>query len=465
MTDTPPRIVVLGGGIAGLSAAWECHRLGLAATVLERQERVGGVIRTDRVATADGEFILDAGPDAFLVSKTGARDLCRELGLTPQLIAMESPRGAYVLRDDALHALPEGGAFGVATRVMPFIRSTLLSPGGKLRVALEPVVPSRRAADDESTGAFFRRRFGREFATRVAQPLLGGIHAGDLDRLSALAVVPQLVAVERAGRSVLLNLRAQGRRAVEGGPFRSFQHGMSTLVDELVRRLPADTLRVGEDALDISRVDGAWRVQTARGLSVGADILLLAAPAPVVSRWLDPIATDAAALAAGVRYVSSAGILAAYRTADIARPLRGSGYVSTPQRGGERLLATSWLTGKWAGRAPAGFTILRGFYGGAHDEAVLAWTDEALEADARASWSRRFGIADAPVLSRVVRWHLGSPQHEVGHVERVRAIDAALRRVGGLGVAGSGFRAIGIPDVISDARGEMRRLLDEWRAR
>ncbi len=465
MTATPPRIVVLGGGIAGLGAAWECHRRGLAATVLERQDRAGGVIRTDRVATADGVFVLDAGPDAFLISKPGARDLCDELGLTSQLIAMEAPRGAYVLRDDTLHALPEGGAFGVATRVVPFLRSTLLSPLGKLRVAVEPVLPARTTADDESTGDFFRRRFGREFAIRVAQPLLGGIHAGDLDRLSAAAVVPQLVAVERAGKSVLLSLRAQGRRRVEGGPFRSFRQGMTALVDALVQQLPPDTVRVGTEVVSVARVDGAWRVNTSRGSSLEADILLMAAPAPVVASWLAPISADASGLAAGVRYVSSAGVLAAYRSTDIARPLRGSGYVSTPEARGERLLATSWLTGKWAGRAPAGFTILRGFYGGACDQAALASTDEALAADAHASWARRFGVGAPAVLSRVVRWERCSPQHDVGHMARVGALDAALQSLGGLGVAGSGFRAIGIPDVISDARAEVRRLLDAWRAR
>lgn len=456
-----PRVVILGGGIAGLGAAWECHRRGLPALVLERQERPGGVVRTDVV---DG-FVLDTGPDAFLASKPGALTLCRELGIEGQLISQSPPRGAFVLRDGRLHPLPEGGAFGIATRPGPFLRSTLLSPSAKLRVALEPLVPCRRRGDDESAGAFFRRRFGDEAARHIAQPLLGGIHAGDLDRLSADAVLPQLVAVERAGRSVLLALRAQARRATEGGAFRSFPTGMATLVDALSAQLPPGTLRLRQDVVAIDRRGSAWIARTATGGEVSADLLLLACPAPTVAALLRPHRPEAATLAAGIRYVSSAGVLAVYRDQQIARPLRGSGYVSTPGPGREPLLATSWLSSKWQGRAPSGFTVLRGFFGGAFDEKALTRSDDALVSEAHASWVHRFGVEGPPHLTRVVRWTRTSPQHEVGHGARVRAIEEALDSLGSVAVAGSGFRAVGLPDVIADARGAMARLLDGWAAR
>ena len=461
MTMTAPRVVVLGAGIAGLSAAWECHRHGIAATVLDVQARAGGVIRTDVV----GDFVLDTGPDAFLVSKPGAMDLCRELGIEGQLITMKQPRGAYVLRDGQLHALPEGGAFGIATRLGPFARSGLLSPVGKLRVAMEPLIPRRRSDQDESAGAFFRRRFGAEAARRIAQPLLGGIHAGDLDRLSVEAVLPQPAAVERAGRSVLLALRAQSRRATEGGAFRSFRRGMATMVEALVGGLPAGTVRLGVGAQAIVPAGERWTVRTTGGDVVDADLLVLAAPSPVVSGWLRPIDAAAADLAAGIRYVSSAGVLAVYRDDRVGRPLRGSGYVSTPGPGRDALLATSWLTGKWEGRAPAGYTVLRGFFGGAFDERVLDDTDEELVEAAHRSWEGRFGLSGRPELTRVVRWERASPQHEVGHGARVRRIEDRLAALPPVAVAGSGFRAVGIPDVISDARLAVRTLLERWRAR
>ncbi len=456
---TVPRVLVLGGGVAGLAAAWECHRQGIPCTVLESQPRAGGVIRTDIV----GDFVLDTGPDAFLASKPGALELCRELGIDGDLIGMKHPRGAYVLREGQLHPLPEGGAFGIATSVGPFLRDTLLSPVGKARVALEPLVPRRRIAEDESAGAFFRRRFGHEAADRIAQPLLGGIHAGDLDRLSADAVLPQLVAVERAGGSVLLALRRQGRRASDGGAFRSFPRGMATLIDALCARLPAGSVRLGMGAAAIRPVDGAWTVETTTGQTVSADALILAAPAGVVAGWLGPIHGRAAHIADGIPYVSSAGVLAVYSRDQVARPLRGSGYVSTPGPGREPLLATSWLSNKWDGRAPAGYVILRGFFGGAFDEATLARDDASLVELAGVSWARRFGITGDPVLTRVVRWTRATPQHEVGHAARVLDIEGALAALPPVAVCGSAFRAIGIPDVVSDARRSVRGLLDRCR--
>ena len=460
MTGRAPRILILGGGIAGLAAAWECHTQGQPATVLEAQPRSGGVIRTD----VDEGFVLDTGPDSFLATKPGAIELCRELGLESRLIGMKPPRGAYVLRGDRLHALPEGGAFGIATRPGPFLRSTLLSVPGKLRVALEPLVPRRRTGEDESAGAFFRRRFGVEAADRLAQPLLGGIHVGDLDRLSAAAVLPQLVGVERAGGSVLAALARQSRRSTAGGAFRSFPGGMATLVDALVAALPDGTVKHEATVAELRCAGRTWVVQTTDGATHDADVLVLAAPATVAGHWLAPVQATAADLAAGIRYLSSAGVLAAYRDDQIGRPLRGSGYVSVPDPTGDRVLATSWLSNKWEGRAPRGFTLLRGFFGGAFDEAVLDSDDEALVALARASWSRRFAVQGDPVLTRVVRWTQQSPQHDVGHAARIARFDEALAALPAIAACGSGFRAVGIPDVISDARACTRQLLERWRA-
>ena len=460
MSTALPRVLVLGGGIAGLAAAWECHRQAIPVTVLEAQPRAGGVIRTE----VTGDFVLDTGPDSFLVSKPGGITLCRELGIEGHLIGMKPPRGASILRGDTLHALPEGGAFGIATRPGPFLRSTLLSPLGKARVAMEPLIPRRRSGADESAGAFFRRRFGAEAASRIAQPLLGGIHAGDLDRLSVDAVLPQLAAAERRGGSVLLALRRQAQDAVPGGAFRSFAGGMVTLVEALTAALPAHAVRLGEAAQPLRPQAGAWHVSSSTGEVVVADLLLLAAPAGVVANWLRAVAPAAAELAAGIRYVSSAGVLAVYRDAQIRRPLDGSGYVSTPGLGGDRLVATSWLSNKWQGRAPAGYAVLRGFVGGAFDEDALLRSDDDLTGDAHASWSRRFDIGGLPTLTRVVRWPRTSPQHDVGHAGRVQRIEEVLSGLPPVGICGSGFRAVGIPDVASDARRAVRVLLDRWRA-
>lgn len=240
---------------------------------------------------------------------------------------------------------------------------------------------------------------------------------------------------------------------------------MISLVDALLTALPAETVRLGTRAETVQHDGASWQVRSSTGDTVTADLLLLAAPAVVVSHWIRPLVPAAADLAEGIRYVSSAGVLAAYRDAQIARPMRGSGYVSTPGPGREPLLATSWLSSKWHGRAPAGSTILRGFFGGALDEATLTRSDDELVALAQDSWSRRFGVTGDPLLTRVVRWTNTSPQHEVGHGRRVATIDEALATLPPVAVCGSGFRAVGIPDVVSDARGAIRGLLERWRAR
>jgi protoporphyrinogen/coproporphyrinogen III oxidase len=459
----PPRVLIIGGGIAGLSAAWECHRRQVPALVLEAADRIGGVIRTD---TVDG-CVLDAGPDAFLAQKPGAMTLCRELRLESELVGMVPPRGAFILAGDRLHPLPEGGAFGLPTSPAAFLRSSLLSWSGKARVALEPLVPRRRsaAAEEESAGAFFRRRFGQEAATRIAQPLLGGIHAGDLDMLSARAVVPQFVSLERQGRSVLLALRQQARRRSPEGAFRSFASGMGRLPDALRDALPEGTVRTGAPVRHVRRSAGRFVVTTADGQVEHGDILLTAVPAPDAAALIESLAPQAAALSAAIPYVSTATVVLGYPTAAIGRPLRGSGYVVAAEGATDPVIAVTWITGKWPGRAPAGTTLLRVFFGGAGSEAVLDHDDDTLRRLAHTHVAARFAVSATPTMARVYRWIRRSPQHHVGHPGRVAQLQQALDASPGLGVAGSGFRAVGIPDVVSDARREMGRLIEQWHKR
>jgi oxygen-dependent protoporphyrinogen oxidase len=275
---TTPRIVIVGGGMAGLAAAWECHRRGLTATVLEADARPGGVGRTIRA----GDLVLDGGADAFLASKPGALTVSRELGLETELVTMLPPRGAFIRADGQFHPLPEGGALGVPVSPRAFLSSRLLTWRGKIRVAAEPFVRKFTwpAEYDESAAAFFRRRFGPEVAERIAQPLLGGIHAGRLEDLSARAVLPQMVAIEADGRSVWLTLRRQGRRAHPGGVFRSFRTGMGRLPEALAEALPPGTVRTSMPVDRVEATDGSGTtVHPTGGSPLAADILLVAVPA------------------------------------------------------------------------------------------------------------------------------------------------------------------------------------------
>jgi oxygen-dependent protoporphyrinogen oxidase len=461
---TTPRVVIVGGGMAGLSAAWECHTLDVPAVVLEAAPRTGGVVQTWR---ADG-LIFDGGPDAFLVSKTGAITLCRELGIEPELVEMLPPRGAFIKVGERFHPLPEGGAFGVPVDARAFAASQLLSWRGKLRVAAEPLVPKARwpESHDESAAAFFERRFGAELTARIAQPLLGGIHAGQLEALSARAVVPQLVAMEAAGRSVWLTLRRRGGRPHPGGAFRSFSTGMGRLPEALTEALPTGTVRTNAAVTSVSATSGTWIVQVAGGAPLTADVLLLAVPAWRAASLLEAMLPAAAEICAAVPYVSSATVLLAYPSAAFPTPLGGSGYVIA-ERGadGDPVMAVTWVTGKWPNRAAPGTTLVRVFFGGAGHEQVLDNDDTALIAAAHQHLERWWKTGEAPSHAQVFRWARSSPQHVIGHSERVRRLQAMLDRSPGVGVAGSGFRAIGIPDVVFDARSEVRRLIGVWQQR
>lgn len=449
--------------MAGLAAAWECHRRSLPCTVLEADSRAGGVVQSTRA----GGLVLDGGPDAFLATKPGATTLCRELGLDHELIEMLPPRGAFIQAGGHLHPLPEGGAFGVPVSARAFAFSTLLSWRGKMRVALEPLLP--KAAwppdHDESAAVFLQRRFGVELTERIAQPLLGGIHAGDLCQLSARAVLPQLVAVEAAGRSVWLTLRRAGGRPRSGGAFRSFTSGMGRLPEALVEALPVGTVQTGSPVTSLTSTDGTFAVTVEDGTSLAADLVLLAVPAWRMAPLVGPLLPAAAELCASVPYVSSATALLAYPSSAFPSPLRGSGYLMAERPVDDPVMAVTWVTGKWPNRAAPDTTLIRVFFGGAGHEAILGQDDGALAAVAHAHLRRWWQAAVEPHLTRVFRWHRSSPQHVVGHAARVRALQARLDQLPGLGVAGSGFRAVGIPDVVADARAEMARLIARWQQR
>src|SRR5262245_34891860 len=196
-------VVVAGAGISGLAAAYQLHKQRTRVLVLERSERVGGVIQTERV----GEFVIDAGPDSLLVQKPAAVALCTEIGLGDRLFPTKAPRTAYVLRSGKLHALPGASVLGFPTRVSPFLRSSLFSVRAKARMGVDLVLPPRTAHGDESIGSFVRRRFGAEAVTYIAEPLLAGIHAGDVERLSMRALFPRFIEAEAATGSVIRSLR------------------------------------------------------------------------------------------------------------------------------------------------------------------------------------------------------------------------------------------------------------------
>ena len=445
MTDEVVDVAIVGGGIAGLAAAYELHARGALFCVLEAAPRLGGVILTERF---DG-WVIDAGPDSLLVQKPAAVTLCRELGLGDRLISTLQPRTAYILRDGRLHPIAEGTFLGFPVSLGALARSSLFSSVAKLRMACEIMLPRGAPAEDQSIAAFVRRRFGDEAADYLAEPLLAGIHAGDAERLSMRALFPQLLDAERRTGSVIRAFRALKAQPSPQGAFVSLPGGIGELVDALASVLPRDSIRLATRVAELRRA-GPYVLDTDSG-TVQARSVILAIPAFAAGHLLRSFDATLGGLCDGIAYASTATVAFAYRRDQIGHPLLGTGYL-VPRVERSPLLAATWVTSKWPGRAPEGHVLLRAFLGGGRDPHRLDRPDDHLIDAARGALETTLDITGAPLLSRLFRWTRQSPQHEVGHLSRIDAIDERLSAIPGLFLTGSGFRAIGIPDCIADGR-------------
>jgi oxygen-dependent protoporphyrinogen oxidase len=464
------RLVIVGGGIAGLAAAhraveWSRERARpLDLTLLEAADRLGGTIETER---REG-FLVECGPDSFLSEKPWALALCRRLGVEDRLARTDDRfRRTFVVFGGRLHPLPDGFQLLAPTRFGPFLASGLFSWPGKLRMALDLLLP-RGGDPDESLGAFVRRRLGREALERVAQPLVAGIYTADPDDLSLRATMPRFLELERRERSVILGMWRAARRApaaLSGSSgarwslFVTFADGMEELIRVLATRLPPPAVRLKERVTDVARSGAGWRVATAGGGAVEADALILAPEAHQVARMVRYLDPSLAHLLEGIPYASSATVTLAYRRGDVAHPLDGFGFV-VPHREGRPIIACTFSSVKYPGRAPDGHALLRVFLGGALQESVVAESDETLVATARAQLGELLGARGEPLFARVARYPKAMPQYHVGHLARVDAIERCLERHPGLALVGGAYRGVGIADCVHHGEDAAERLLD-----
>jgi len=461
------KLVVVGGGITGLAAAHRAVELArerglpLEITLLEARDRLGGTIATE---LSDG-FLVEAGPDSFLSEKPWALALCRRLGVEDRLVRTDDRfRKVYVWFRGRLHPLPDGFQLLAPTRLGPFVTSRLFSWPGKLRMAWDLVLP-RGGGDDESLGAFVRRRLGREALERVAQPLVAGIYTADPDDLSLVATMPRFVELERRERSLILGLMRVLRRAPQAGTsgarwslFVTFKNGMEELVTTLAHRLPPGAALVKQRVTGLERRDGRWRVAMAEGAPLEADRVIVATEAYVAARLLRYTDPTLATLLEEIPYASSATVSFGYRRRDIPHPLDGFGFV-VPQIERRALLAGTFSSVKYPGRAAEGHVLMRCFIGGALNEQVLELDDAALVARARQELAEALGVTAAPVLTRTSRWPKAMPQYHVGHLGRIEAIERRLAALPGLDLAGGAYRGVGIADCVHSGEAAVERAL------
>jgi oxygen-dependent protoporphyrinogen oxidase len=440
-------IAIVGGGISGLAAAYELATRHVPFALFEASARLGGLIRTDHVAG----FTIEAGADSMLAQKRAALDLCAQVGLQPRLLEQKSPRGAFVLHRGRLYPLPSPSMFGIPATWGDLASYSLLPRLARARIAIEPLIPARRSTADESVAAFFTRRFGAATVDLVAQPLIGGIHAGSVHALSLRALFPHLAEAERISGKVLRWMQWTSRMTSPRGAFRSLASGMSELVEAIRHRLPGEAVRLDSPISSLSRRHGGWTLATPAG-PFDCSAVILACPAHQVAALIGPLDPDAAALCAATRYVSTASVALGWPRASVGHPLSGSGFVVARATNDIRITAATWVTSKWEHRAPAGHVLLRAYLGGAHDRSAVDEDDEALIGTAVRELSAILSIRHTPMLARVARWPRAGAQHEVGHGDRMAALEGRLAALPGLHVTGSGFRSIGIPDCVADGR-------------
>ncbi len=438
----------------------------MEVTILERGEHLGGPLRT---IVRDG-FVMETGTDSFLTEKPWAAQLASRLGLESELIPTRAEfRKTYVVRGGRLVEIPVGFSLLAPMHLWPVITSPLFSPWGKLRMALEPMIPKRAAASDESLASFVTRRLGGEVLARVAQPLAGGIYTADPSELSMRATMPRFVEMERRHGSLMRGMRAaETARAQQRGTsgarwslFLTLRGGVSTLANTLASRLEG-SIRRGADVATVERADDAWRITLANGSHVEADAMICAAHAYTAARLLRRIDSSLADHLGYLTYASAATVNLTWRVADFPKAPDAFGFV-VPSIERRKIIAGSFSSLKFEGRAPEGFVLARVFLGGVLQTDMMKLSDDEMVTAARDEFRALLGVTAAPGMTEVQRWPAAMPQYAVGHLDRVAKIEEAAARIPDLFLAGAAYRGVGVPDCVHSgenaAEGAFERLV------
>ncbi len=472
----PRRVAIIGGGITGLTAAYTLQKgarqagIPLTFNLFESTARLGGKILTE---TSDG-FVVEGGPDSFLLQKPWAAQLAQELGLEGELIGTNpGQRKLYVVNRGRLMPMPDGLMLIIPTRFMPFITSPLISWPGKLRMGLELLIPRRADNADESVGAFIRRRLGREALEKIAEPMMSGIHVSDPEQQSLLGTFPRFRTVEMQHGSLIRGMLAQKRAAAGSGQpgasrtddswktsmFVTLRGGLNRLVDALAGALQDGEVRTNcaVTAIQPQPCGGFW-ITAQDGQRTFADALIMASPAAASAGLTASFAPELSRGLAAIRYVSTATVSLAYRRSDWNPPIQGVGFIA-PRREQRRISACTLTSTKFGHRAPQDKVLVRCFVGGPGREGDLDQSDTGIITDARAEIGQLLGIQADPVLTRVYRWPNGNAQYDVGHLDRVRQLHERCAEFPGLYLTGSAYEGIGIPDCIHQGQQTAEKVL------
>lgn len=477
------RIAIIGGGIAGMSAAWALEKARRAGqdidyALYEAGERLGGVIASE---TVDG-CLIEGGPDSFLTEKPAAAELCRELGIGNQLLpSNDAERRTYILVRNRLVPLPDGLMFMVPTKLVPTALTPLFSWPTKMRMAREFLFPPKPATEDESVADMTRRHFGQETVDRLVSPLLSGVYGGDATQLSVRAVLPRMVQMEEKHRSLTRAMLAARKNAASGSApgkppaprgsmFTTLRGGMSQMVEAIAAQLLPGSVHLSAQVYAISRIEvdprtgrGApaqregWTVASSFGED-RFDAVILALPAWASAQLLRLIDRPLADALGGIPYSSSITVTLGYGIGDLAKLPPGFGFL-VPSTEKLNLLACTFVHTKFAGRVPAGKGLLRCFLGGANNEALLDESDSYLSRVVMKELDQILHLTARPNYFRVHRSRRGMAQYGVGHLERMQLVRDRVAALPGLALAGNAYQGIGVPDCIRTGQQAVQAVL------
>jgi len=455
------RVAIVGGGVAGLAAAYELARLAregaeVQGVLYEASTRLGGIVETVR----EGGFVIECGPDAWVTEKPWARELAEELGLGAGVMSTnDATRKTYVLVDKKLQAMPDGMRMMVPANLDALDGSELFSAVAKqaYRDEVELAADLKAAApdEDESVADFVGRHFGGEVLEKIGAPLLSGVFGGDVARLSVRAVMAPFVAMEREHGSLIAAVQARAATSKSTAVFTTLRSGMGTLIDCMIAAVPEGWIRMAAEVRFVSYGEEGWLVGTARGVE-RFDALMMAAPVDVARSLLEPVD---AGIAPMLEMDASSAVVVGFGFPDAAKLALPQGFGFLVPPGSDNLLmACTFVDQKFEDRVPAGGRLVRGFFGGKAAERLMRCGNDETAAVARLELAQILGPLPEPQVTVVRRWPRSLPQFEVGHLERMETLDERVKALEGLWLLGNGYRGVGVPDLVRDARAAARQI-------
>jgi len=455
MSTAVASVAIIGGGIAGLSAAWYCQQQGIDYTLIEASNRWGGKIYTEDIVLEeyDESLVIETSPDGFITRKPWAMDLIHQLGLDEQIIPVNKlPERIYILSGGELIPMPYGLRLLVPTEFAPFLASSLFTREGKLRVLADMYTLPKRDDEDESLAEFITRRLGSEAVDKLGEPLLAGVYNAEADKQSILATFPSYRKIEAEYGSLIRGMRLMKlkQKPSNQSPLVSLKNGMGQLIDALVEQLTGDLI-LGKS---ISRgmmhhAPIGYSIELDDGEAISAQHIILTTPADITANLLNDLAPESANGLDQLRQEGVGSISLAYPKADVSHPMDAYGIV-IPSSEKRRIDGITWTSNKWEHRAPKEVALMRAFFGGPYTRDMLTKSDDEILFIVRGELQEIMGITAEPLHYSINRLPKGYPQYDVGHLDRVDSIESNLPE--GIHVTGSPYRGLGLPDVIHQSQ-------------